>query len=462
MTPNGGFPMHRTLVALSLSMLAAPSAFACGGFFCDGTPIDQAAERIVFAQDGEETEMHVQITYAGAAEEFAWIVPVAQDPELFTSSTQMFLDLATSTQPTFQLNYEEEGKCKEPVRIGFVGADKSVNFMDSESGVDVIDEERVGPYDTVTLKATDAGELMNWLQDNGYDLADNMESVLAPYVADDSYFVALKLASGQSAGDIEPLGLRYVGNTPTIPIQLTSVAATPDMRLEVYVFGEHRAVPKSYLHVRVNEAAIDWWTAGSNYRQIITDAADEAGGHAFATDYSGGVDIVSTADTTLSGLVGRYGNLTRLSSSVSPAEMTVDPTFVLNPDMGDVSNQHTATHTRHCTGGKYRYKADQSLTLSDGRVIPIPSDKWLDQNEYFSPYSYIDAQLGGINALVIEQTSESGQPSVVADLTDDALADLNLLSVAASCGGCNSAGSPWNAGWLGLGLALFLRRRDER
>lgn len=46
-------------------------------------------------------------------------------------------------------------------------------------------------------------------------------------------------------------------------------------------------MPDNYLHVTINEAAIDSFNGGANYDDVITRAADEAGGHAFATDFSG-------------------------------------------------------------------------------------------------------------------------------------------------------------------------------
>jgi MYXO-CTERM domain-containing protein len=39
--------------------------------------------------------------------------------------------------------------------------------------------------------------------------------------------------------------------------------------------------------VRINEAAIDWYAGGTNYRDVVKRAADEAAGQAFATDFSG-------------------------------------------------------------------------------------------------------------------------------------------------------------------------------
>ncbi|MEM6930409.1 MAG: DUF2330 domain-containing protein, partial [Myxococcota bacterium] len=68
-------------------------ALACGGLFCNiAQPVLQNAERIVFEIDREQeiVETHVQISYEGPAEEFAWVVPVAAEPDLFLSTQGLF------------------------------------------------------------------------------------------------------------------------------------------------------------------------------------------------------------------------------------------------------------------------------------------------------------------------------------------------------------------------------------
>jgi len=286
-----------------MSMLAllalSPSASACGGFFCSNDPIDQSAERILFAQDEEagEVEAHVQIFFSGSAEDFAWVVPTPAVPELFASSDEVFSLLDATTRPRFVLDYEEVNTCDDD--RWWYDYDLALSSSSAPSpengGVQVVAEEKVGPYDTVTLRARSSDELLTWLQDNGFDLPSNLSPALDPYVAEESYFVAMRLQNGKSSGDIQPLGMRYPSDAISIPIQLTSIAATPDMRVEAYVLGDHRAVPESYLHVRINEAAIDWFGGAWNYEEVITRAADEAGGHAFATDYAGPADIMAEA-----------------------------------------------------------------------------------------------------------------------------------------------------------------------
>jgi len=553
------------MTVLALLALSQPAS-ACGGFFCSNDPIDQSAERILFAHDEEanEVEAHVQIFYSGSAEDFAWVVPTPSVPELFTSSDEVFTLLDDITRPRFVLAYEEVQSCDDDrywYDYALSASTTSSSPAPENGGVQVVAEEQVGPYDTVTLRARSSDELLTWLQDNDFDLPDDLSPVLDPYVAEESYFVAMRLQNDKSSGDIQPLGMRYPSDAISIPIQLTSIAATPDMRVEAYVLGEHRAVPESYLHVQINEAAIDWFGGGWNYEEVITQAADEAGGHAFATDYAGPSDImaesldpsrydtdaVAAAETPAeameavmsqfaptallmglletympppegvdaqsfyncvgcydlgpdyewdpvgladalderivapiahaSDLFDRHPQLTRLTSSLDAVEMTVDPTFVQNPDMTQqVDHEHEAKVLMYCGDGGSWMESTRELVLPDGRSIRLPSEAWL-QEQGMTEFDYMQ-ELADKAALVIEQTSRSGEPVPIADYNtwaDDVAADLSteadLIAAAdgsvvegdestKGCGCTSTAPAGGLAGLLALvGLGMLRRRR---
>lgn len=276
-------------LALAFALIT-PDAHACGGFFCDAAqPVYQAGEEIVFAIDDQActVEAHVSIQYEGASEDFAWIVPVSGEPELFTSSSAIFQSIRTATDPIYQLSRETVGVCDVSLFANDFALAESAEDRGFDDGVSVLSASRVGPYDTVVLQALNSGVLLSWLQNEGYDLPDTLDTALQPYAASNQYFVALKLASGSDTGDLAPLGMRYEGCDASVPIQLTSIAATDDMPIDVYVLGDARAVPDNYLHVTLNEAAIDWWTGGANFSSVISRAADEAGGQAFSTTFTG-------------------------------------------------------------------------------------------------------------------------------------------------------------------------------
>lgn len=323
------FHMRLLLLTAALTLLLPNRAHACGGMFCDSTStttvVEQAAERIIFSFDGSTLDTEVQISFEGEADEFAWVVPVPVEPELYVSNDAMFTALAEATGPRYVVTTAFTGA--QPLSVGCGCFDVSTDTATAggggfgengenggSMGVVVVSEETVGPYETVVLQATNAGVLVGWLQDQGYTLPDTLDAALEPYVATGQYFVALKLASDKDAGDLTPIGMRYPATAASIPIQLTSIAAIPDLPIEVFVLGPSRAVPDNYLHVQLNEAAFDWFGGLDNYRGVVARAVDEAGGQAFVTEFVGPPGALSPQVDAGSSL-----DLTRLAAVVNPA-----------------------------------------------------------------------------------------------------------------------------------------------
>lgn len=288
---------------LSLALMLLPSpALACGGMFCDTstatTIVVQAAERIVFSFNEGMLDTEVQIAFQGEADEFAWVVPVPVEPELYVSNDALFTVLGEATAPQYVVNTQFTGAPQDDGCNGIsdtASADGSGEDGGSV-GVTVAATETVGPYDTVVLQATNADVLVTWLQDQGYSLPDTLSTRLEPYVAAGQYFVALKLSSDKGTGDLTPLGMRYAASVASIPIQLTAVAAVPDLPIEVFVLGPARAVPDNYLHVQLNDAALDWFGGLANYTDVVSRAVDEAGGQAFVTEFAGPASELGVPD----------------------------------------------------------------------------------------------------------------------------------------------------------------------
>jgi hypothetical protein len=457
-----GLSFASTIAALVLSS----SAMACGGFFCQLTPVVQAGEQIVFSQSGNDISALVRIFYQGDAEDFSWVVPVPASLELDggvdVGSDLTFTELDAATQPQFVLEQQGEA-CPSAVFGGGTTGGVSESVADSASGGVSVEETTVGPFDVQLITSENPDAMANWLVDNNYDLSDRGRELIEPYVLDGMKFVGLKLRSGQSAGSIQPVILRYQSEKPMIPIRLTAVAAQDDMGVLVWIAGPSRAVPDNYLHVVPNYTRLNWYTGTRNayasYQTLVTDAMDEAGGQGFATDMAGQIDDellsrLTNADnlqaqlesldrtTTDAGFIAGLANLapsaafqdelqrtlplpsgegtfiyfdagrlaqvfneetlasarntlsesfqsieidplnasavllpqgsylTRLYTTLSADEMTVDPTFVYNSQMGDQSRERRATLSAFCGDNGTEW----TLTLGagtgrDGEVV---------------------------------------------------------------------------------------------
>jgi hypothetical protein len=566
---------HRRIAHLALpgvlafaTVFSSRPAAACGGFFCSQQqPVNQAAERIIFSDNGDGTiTAIIQILYEGPSERFSWLLPISTVPEgdqLGVSSDIAFSRLQLSTNPQFNLNTVVEGRCRSnggrginlaesdsvdsaPVSPSFSGDDGEVNV--EASGVVGAFEWTVISVDSgVADPATPATE---WLTENGYDIPSGGAGLIGPYLAEGMYLLALRLTKGSDVGSIRPIELTYAADAPMIPIQLTAVAANQDMGVMTWTLANARAVPFNYNALELNEARINWFNAASNYGDVVTEAANDAGGQGFVTEFAGPssrlADVVWRPDEeadwqSLKGstylgfsdifaaLYDRYQGMsgfwdavrrsvtlpaqvtfedfrncpscysatvsfspsglfaavdadvleplrrvqnridqapyvTRLYSTLSAAEMTVDPVFVFNPELPDVDNVHRADRIIECDSGVYEFEAPWRIEFPQGTTIRGTATNvgsWPDA---------VDRQPPNFRVLTL---AAAGEGAVVADNTDvisDMLATYNagIPGPSSDSGGfCNlglgarRSSEPLHLAFLGVGLlgVAWLRRK---
>lgn len=318
------------LLALALLLVPAPPARACGGFFCTNVPVDQSAERIIFAVNaGAGTiDAYVQINYTGSPDQFAWVVPVPNPPKVDVADMQLFTDLDQITQPSYvSPPYPED--CSLPVPAAAGG------------GVNVFGQGSVGPYDYAIVGSADPQALVQWLRTNGYQITQAMEPLVAVYVQERMDFLAMKLQPNKATKDIQPVKMTYKSTKPMIPLRLTAVAANPDMAVITWILADQQAAPENYRAITIPDDEIVFNVfGGDNYRSLVSQHADQAGGRAFITEYAGPTASLNAGDPKLGALLRQYRYLTRVYTRISPDEMTVDPVFKFDPALPDVSNFH--------------------------------------------------------------------------------------------------------------------------
>lgn len=288
--------------ALIATLAGQPAAHACGGFFCNNAqPVNQAAERIIFstAADGTVTAT-IQIQYSGDAETFAWVLPVAGSPEVRVSSNLAFQRLQAATNPQYTLTTRIEGDCLDDFARGgptsnsggFASDASASASLDAGSPITVVNSGSVGPYDFIVISVDPATErpsdtAVEWLRDNDYQIDESGAALLDPYLAGGMNLLAFRLTKGNSTGSIRPVQIVFGPGQASIPIRPTAVAAVEDMGVMVWVLGPHRAVPANYLSLELNESLINWLNPGLNYNDVVTEAANQAGGQGFVTEMAG-------------------------------------------------------------------------------------------------------------------------------------------------------------------------------
>ena len=304
--------LYRLALIFTASLMAAlfaqpEPARACGGLFCSASaPVNQAAERIIFSKNADQTVTAVvQIQYQGPSEEFAWVLPVPGIPEVNVSSDLAFTRLQQASNPQYNLTTVVEGRCKRVRSTSSSGAaGPSADFGAGGAGgaggggINVLASGTVGPYDFVVIEPDMSYEkvgdvVVDWLTAEGYDVVppggdpDDISALLGGYLQGGMNLIAFRLTKGNDAGTIRPIRMTYESDQPMIPIRPTAVAANDDMGVMVWVLGESRAIPVNYKALRLNQALINWLNGGRNYNQVVVAAADQAGGQGFVAERAG-------------------------------------------------------------------------------------------------------------------------------------------------------------------------------
>lgn len=147
-------------------------------------------------------------------------------------------------------------------------------------------------------------------------------------------------------------------------------------------------------------------------------------------------------------LVTSLPYVTRMYTTLSAPEMTVDPEFDYNPDLGDWSNLHRASRIIECNPFVSQFEAPWRVQLADGTMIRGQGTQW-------------PLKLGtDVSAsLQIVQQSTAGIGEVVKDNTQPvAEAVLTSNRRVSGCACDASDGGFGGALLLALGV-FFLRRR---
>jgi hypothetical protein len=245
------------LVVILFLLATVTPVLADGGFFPDSMYRDlyESTQKAVILYGnstgnvtgnytGNYTEhLILSVSFEGDAEDFAWVIPVPNIPEIAVANPELFWELSDFTA------------AEAPGGGGGFYCFGGGAAPTPGDGVDVIEEQVVGPYATAILSATNATALADWLNSNGYIFPEEGEEIVGEYIEKEWYFVATKInAVEESTGDalaegaIEPIVLSFASNQTVYPLRISSLSASTEELPEVllYVLADHLMVPEQY------------------------------------------------------------------------------------------------------------------------------------------------------------------------------------------------------------------------
>lgn len=325
--------------ASALVCLVLPAlVLADGKIFLTPIAVSQATipdqQALISYADGTET-LVIETRFSGQGDRFAWVVPLPSVPKVSAVTKGLFPTLQSLFRPTV-LHREEllAVPCSilfllvvlvlcyprlwaivivliiaATVLLPSLARSGSLGVFVSPTGVTVHERKIIGDYEVATISSEQPNALVEWLTSNGFSVDESSGAIIGQYVDKGWCFCAVKLQRPEQEGVSapHPLAFRFHTERAVYPLRLTGTHPG-ETSIDLYVFGPGRAMPDfpgfTTLQCRKTErlpssSTIDEWSK-----------ADKGS--------------VALINPQLMGLVGGEPIATRLSATISSADMSRD------------------------------------------------------------------------------------------------------------------------------------------
>lgn len=213
--------MKKIFFIITALVLVIPSLVLADGMIMpppDYYMYESDQKAVIFYENDLET-LILSITFRGNANDFAWLVPTPARPKVSKASDELF----TSLDELTQLRYDLE----RPAQLG-------VGFIDTAvpKKVYIIETKKIDYYNITVLAATNASELVKWLNENGYQFPEASTYLLEDYINNGWVFTAVKIDTSSLSWQVEnqlktghatPLKLEFRSDKIIYPLKVSSV-----------------------------------------------------------------------------------------------------------------------------------------------------------------------------------------------------------------------------------------------
>jgi len=278
------------LAALGVVAHERPAA-ACGGCFHGVAPTEKTVvtgHRMAFAISPTHTVLWDQIKYDGNPSEFAWVLPVHPGTRIEASYDEWFAALDASTQPQITGPTPSGGGGGGGGGCG-CGSMSTLNASGDRGGggqVQVITQQVVGPYESVTLRASDPQALESWLAQHGFDLPATIKPTVDAYTSEGFDFIALRLRPGQGIRAMKPVRVITPGADLSLPLRMVAAGVGAHVGVTLWIVGEGRYEAQNFANATIDDSALVWNAAAnrSNYEDLAATTMAQANGRTWLTE----------------------------------------------------------------------------------------------------------------------------------------------------------------------------------
>jgi len=233
-----GMASALTALLLCLQIVLSRSANACCPTGPEGVPVVNADQSVIILWDAAAKTQHFirRATFASQADDFGFLVPSPNRPELAESGNDAFPYLQKLTEPEIKL---------VPVPRSRGDEKKSEEKKAEEKFVKVLEQKLVAGFQASVLETNSAEALVDWLKGNGYAFSAEVEAWAKPYIKMRWIITALKVAKEKGAPasqhvSASALRMSFKTERPLFPYR------EPDSRSAAELLGAKRRLLRIY------------------------------------------------------------------------------------------------------------------------------------------------------------------------------------------------------------------------
>ncbi|MBA7636706.1 hypothetical protein ES703_44327 [subsurface metagenome] len=197
-------------------------------------------------------------------------------------------------------------------------------------------------YKVSILGAAAASALLNWLQNNDYQVNPGAQEVLDTYIDQNWVFVAVKLNPSEKRHYenelLLPLTIKYQYVRLIFPLHISSVSTTQTAKITLYVIAESTVTSSNFPTTTLKyEDHLTEWVDPEKYIETCIQRTIGSEGRRLVVMWSGEFAQSADEQKIIDELMkvpspeGKRRYLTRLETRMDPAAMTEDIMCMLDP-----------------------------------------------------------------------------------------------------------------------------------
>jgi len=227
---------------LAVSFLSAVPAYPmCIPCPCNVCEISSPAQAnwVIMDRDQGRITLIPNIRITGNGEDFALILPTPSIPQTEPVSSTIWDQAFALTAPQATSSSRDFGCANDAYT-------QAMPNSNTDDGVDVLAQTRVGVFMITTLQASDPNALVTWLNQNGFRITASDAEKFKPYTDRNWVFCAMRVdpdqvqANSQWDLNVDPVAFTFAAEKLEVPLGVLSINRASDFKMFFFIVDEHR------------------------------------------------------------------------------------------------------------------------------------------------------------------------------------------------------------------------------